>query len=295
MEIRKVQRTAGDMHYVYLPTSWCKKHNIDSKTKVNIDEDSSGRLNIYPDEKSTKRDSHLNISISEENQEVIHKLIMACYINPLSSFQVKLDKDIDYTRLLNQKKIISLESVEIDRNIISSDSSVMLTDPDLLLITMVKKIRNLLLVMIKDYDSELINRYEEEIDRSKMLIEKSIISFMTLTTPMKLKTIDLYYISLISRDLERFVDHLIKLEKSDKEYLKQIIESMDILKEIMDSLKKNKANPEYKKALDFVRKVASIENIKVKDVKHYDKRRIKGLLSSVSEVLIDWAITKEIR
>jgi phosphate uptake regulator len=293
MEIRKVQKT-GDMHYIYLPTNWCKKHKISSNSKLNIEQDSSGRLILCQIEGVKKKDNKINIAVSESDEDIIHKLIMACYVNPLNSFKITLEKEINYTKLLNQKKIISLESVEIDKNVISSDSSVILTDPDLLLITMVKKIKNLLLVMIRDYDKELIARYEEEIDRSKMLIEKSIISYLTLNLPLKLKTIELYYISLISRDLERIVDHMIRLEQNDVDYLEQAVSSIDILREIMETLNAGKDRFDYKKALELVKEVNRIKQVQIKDVKHYDKRRIKGLLSNVAEIVLDWAITSEI-
>jgi hypothetical protein len=293
MEIRKVQKT-GDMHYIYLPTSWCKKHRLNSNSKLNIEQDSSGRLTLSPTEGMKKKDNRINIAISESDEDIIHKLIMACYVNPLNSFKITLEKEMDYTKLLNQKNIISLESVEIDKNVISSDSSVILTDPDLLLITMVKKIKNLLLVMTRDYEKDLITRYEEEIDRSKMLIEKSVISYLTLNLPLKLKTIDIYYISLLSRDLERFVDHLIRLDKSDSDYLEQVIVSIDILRDIMESLNTGKERFNYKKALELVKEVNKIKQTQLKDIKHYDKRRVKSLLSNVSEIVLDWAITSEI-
>jgi phosphate uptake regulator len=294
MELRKVQKT-GDMNYVYLPTNWCKKFAINSDSKLIIEENSNGGLTLHPHEIS-KKPIHLEIHTDEEDMEIINKLIMGCYINPLSSFNINLKKSLDSTKLLNQKNIINLESVEIEKNIISSNSTIILPDPDLLLKTMVKKIKNLLYIMDNSYNSELIDKYEEEIDRIKTLIEKSIISYMTSAAPAKLKMIDLYYISLISRDLERTVDHIIKLEKNDNHFIRKIEEIIVFLKDNIEKLdfKKNKGLFDYNIAIEFAKKVKSIGNISKSDKKLYDKRRIKGLLNKISEIVIDWSITNHI-
>ncbi|MGM5482359.1 MAG: PhoU domain-containing protein [Nanobdellota archaeon] len=291
MEIRKVQKT-GDMHYIYLPTNWCKKHNINSKAKLSLDENSSGALLLYPHE-TKEKERKLELKIDEEDQDVINKLIMACYINPLSSFKIHLKKEMDVSKLLNQKNIMGLESVEIDKKAISSDSTVSLSDPDLLLKTMVKKVKNLVLMMDSNYNEELIRRYEEEIDRNKILIEKSIIGYMTLSSPAKLKMIDLFYISQITRDLERMVDHLIKLKKEDLGFIKQVGEVIQKLKEDIEAvdIKKKEDKLEYNDSILFLKKVKKLKHKE----KEYNKRRIKSLLLNISEVLLDWSITNTIR
>ncbi len=292
MEERKVQKT-GDMHYVYLPTNWCKKHKINSDSKVSLEENSSGALVLYP--RHTKRKGKtLELSIEEDDQDVINKLIMACYINPLSSFKINLKKEMDVSKLLIQKNIMSIESVEIDKKVISSDSSISVSDPDLLLKTLVKKVKNLVVMMNSNYNEELTKRYEEEIDRSKILIEKSIINYMTFSTPPKLKMIDLFYISQLTRDLERMVDHLITLKKEDSGFIKQIEGVIQLLKNNVETLDlADKSNCfDHRNAIDFLKQVKKL-NFK-DDKKNYDKRRIKSLLLNVSEVLLDWSITTSI-
>lgn len=294
MELRKVQKT-GDMHYVYLPTNWCKKHGIDSSSRVSIEENSSGALMFYPQE-TEKELKDIQISIDEDNLDTLNKIIMACYINPLASFKIHLKKEMDVAKLLNHKNIISLESVEIDKKIISSDSTITISDPDLLLKTMVKKVKNLVVMMGSNYNEELIMRYEEEIDRTKILIEKSIIGYMTLSSPAKLKMIDMFYISQITRDLERVVDHLIKLSKSDITFINKIGEIIQTLKEIIESfdLKKKKERFDYTIALTFLKKLQTLKLPESKAKNSYNKRRIKSLLSNVSEVLLDWSITNQL-
>ncbi len=292
MEERKVQKT-GDMHYVYLPTNWCKKHKITSDSKLSIEENSTGALVLYP-RHTKKEEKTLELSIDEEDQDIINKLIMACYINPLSSFKIRLSKDMDVSKLLIQKNIMSIESVEIDKKVISSDSSISLSDPDLLLKTLVKKVKNLVVMMNSNYNEELMKRYEEEVDRSKILIEKSIISYMTYSSPPKLKMIDLFYISQITRDLERTVDHLINLKKQDANFIKQIEVIIQNLKDNIERWQPSKKSGgfEYKNSIEFLKKVKKLSYHD--DKKNYDKRRIKSLLLNVSEVLLDWSITEHI-
>ncbi|MBI2101793.1 phosphate uptake regulator PhoU [Candidatus Woesearchaeota archaeon] len=287
MEIRNIQKT-GDMHYLYLPTSWCREHKIGSKSKVSIEQSSDGSLTISP-QITERKPKHLKLNISEDDQEIIHKLVVACYINPLSSFEINFEKEMDFTKLLNQKRLISLESVEIDKKQITCNGAISISDPESLLKTMAKKIKNMVIVMQKSYDKELIERYEDEIDRSKMLIDKSIISSLTFERTTKANTIDLYYISLISKDLERMVDHLICISSKETEFLTLVQETIDQLQSIIE----NTNNLNYKAALQFVKKVTKIRGFEVKDIKSYDKERIRLSLTTIAEVVTDWAITKE--
>ncbi len=288
MEIRNIQRT-GDMHYLYLPTSWCREHKVTSKTKVGVQQSSDGSLLISP-QIIEKKPKHLKLNISEDDQDIIHKLTVACYINPVSSFEINLDKEMDFTKLLNQKRLISLESVEIDKKQITCNGVISISDPESLLRTMTKKIKNMIIVMQKSYDKELIERYEDEIDRSKMLIDKSIISSLTFERTTNAKTIDLYYISLISKDLERMVDHLICVSSRESDFLAVIQETIDNLQSIID----NASSLNHKTALEFVKKVSKIRAFEVKDIKSYDKERIRLSLTTIAEVVTDWAITREL-
>lgn len=288
MEIRNVQRT-GNMHYVYLPTSWCREHKISSKSKVSLNYTSEGALEISP-QLQEKKPKDIILNISEENQNIINKLIVACYINPTNSFKINLEKEMDFTKLLNQKRLISLESVELDKKQITCDSTILVYDPDSLLKTMVRKIKNLIIVMQKNYNKELIERYEDEIDRSKMLIDKSIITSLTFAKQSKLKSIDLYYITLIAKDLERMVDHLIKLPKKETTFFNSILDVIDNLQHIIEKPEKL----DYKGAIELAKKVQRINEPEIKDIKAYDKQRIKLSLDTVSDVVMDWSITKEV-
>jgi len=288
MEIRNVQRT-GDMHYMYLPTSWCREHKISSKSKISIEQSSEGRLIISP-QITEKKPKNLKFNISEDDQEVIHKLVVACYINPVNSFEINFEKELDFTKLLHQKRLISLESVEIDKKQITCSGTISVSDPESLLKTMTRKIKNMITVMMKSYDKQLIERYEDEIDRSKMLIDKSIISSLTFERNTSLKTIDLYYISLISKDLERMVDHLICVSNKESDFLQELYETIGQLQAIID----NTSHLNHKTALNFVKKTCQMKPFEVKDVKTYDKERIRLSLITISEVITDWAITGEI-
>jgi len=288
MDIRNVQKT-GDMYYVYLPTSWCREHNIGAKSKIALEQTGEGTLTISP-QLTEKKPKDIVINIAEDNQDIIHKLVVACYINPTKSFKINLGKEMDFTKLLNQKRLISLESVELDKKQISCESTITVSDPDSLLKTMVKKIKNLITVMQKNYNEELIERYEDEIDRSKMLIDKSIITSLTFEKLSNLKTIELYYITLISKDLERMVDHLIKLPKNEMAFFNTILEVMDYLQNIVENPNKF----DYKNAIELVKKVQKIKKPETRDIKAYDKLRIWISLDTISDIVMDWAITEEV-
>jgi len=288
MDIRNVQKT-GDMYYVYLPTSWCREHKIGSKSKVALEHGVDGVLTVSP-QLTEKKPKDIEINISEDNQDIIHKLVVACYINPTKSFKINLGKEMDFTKLLNQKRLISLESVELDKKQISCESTITVSDPDSLLKTMVKKIKNLITVMDKNYNKELIERYEDEIDRSKMLIDKSIITSLTFEKLSKLKTVELYYITLISKDLERMVDHLINLPKNETIFFNSVLNVIDYLQIIVE----NPDKLDYKNAIELVKKIHKIKKPETKDIKAYDKLRIWVSLDTISDIVMDWAITEEV-
>ncbi|MCX8146929.1 MAG: hypothetical protein N3D84_00480 [Candidatus Woesearchaeota archaeon] len=294
VEIRKVQRT-GDMHYLYLPTSWCKEHHITSDSMVSITKSSEGSLIITP-KLIKKRPKHVEINVSEDDLNIINKLIVGCYINPSDSFKINLSKALDYRKLLDQKRLVSVELVEIEEKgkTITCESSIDIGDPDMLLKTMVNKIKNMLVVMTKNPNKELILRYEEEIDRNRILIDKSVISSMTFKRESKLKTVDLFYISLLAKDIERIADHIILLNEKEEKFLEQLLDIISSLKNIIDIATEIGKRIDYKTAIEFSKKVLGIKEEKIKDVTSYYKAGIRHYLTDISEVIIDWSITNEI-
>jgi phosphate uptake regulator len=288
MDIRSVQKT-GDMRYVYLPTKWCKEQKINSNSKVTIEQQNDGSLLVIPKIRE-KKPKHLKLHIDEDDLDVIQKLIVACYINPAESFTIDTRKKLNLITMLHNEGLTSLEAVEMDKNKIICESVPTVSDPQSLLRTSIRKIKNMIAIMMKNYHPELIARYENEIDRNRLLISKSVVSALTYHTVSRLKTIDLYYIELVSTYLEGMADHLIGIEKTEKEFLDSVRDAVDALQDIFDNLKEL----DYEKAIVFLKKVKLIRNNEVKNVETYRKRRIKKYLINVSEVMLDWAITKEI-
>lgn len=288
MNIRNVQKT-GNMFYVYLPTEWCKKYNINSKSKVFVESKNDGTLVIDREEHVPEKKS-FELKVSENNSEVLHKLIVASYINPLSSFRIILDNKLDAGKILDQKKLISIESVEVDGKSISCESSITVNDPFGILKTMVNKIKNLIVILKNNYNKELIERYEEEIDRSKLLIDKAVIAYFTNHLNLKHKPIQLYYISNIVKDLERLVDHLILVDTKDSVFLEEIYGLVISLKKVIDD--PNALNTEN--IIKFIKQILKIKECDVKNVQSYRKTTIRQYFIKVSEVLLDYSITNKI-
>ena len=123
-----------------------------------------------------------------------------------------------------------------------------------------------------------------------MLIDKSVIGSLAFGRTTKLKNIDLYYISLISKELERMVDRIICLDKNDKKFLEEITKPIEILQNIsQDTTKLSQAQ-----AMEFAKEVSLIKNMAVKDVRTNDMSRIKQNLTAISEVVMDWMVTLKI-
>ena len=293
MEIRKIQRT-GDMHYLYLPTSWCKEHSITSDSRVNLAKGGGGSLIITPTIQK-KQPKHIELGLPENNLDIINKLVVACYINPADSFRITLEKPLDYRELLDQKRLLNVEFVEIENKgkTIVCESSIHAGEPDILLRTMVNKVNNLLVVMTKNPDKDLIQKYEEEVDRNRVMIDKAVIGSMTYKIESKLKIVDLYYIALIAKSMERLVDHCIVLDKNDAKFLEEVLEVIKSLKDVIDLAIDPQKKFDYHSAIQFSQKALAIKEEPITGIKSYHKVRIRRYLVNISEVLIDWAITNE--
>ncbi len=281
-----MQRT-GDMFYLYLPTRWCKKFGISSASKVGVQVNADSSLNIYPQARSEKP-THLTLKVDGTDLESLHKLIVACYISPADSFRISLDREIDFTKLLDQKNLVSLELVEIDGKQITCESSLHVSDPLSLLVTMIRKIKNLLHVVSKSAPRGLVERYEEEIDRSKLLIEKSVISSLVNPTKSSHKAIELHFISLITTGLERIADHLIIMKKLSSPFVARL---SALFLDLGSLLKDNTASLTPHSALDFLHSLQAMPSPAGND--SYEVQRAIRALNSISEVIVDWAVVKE--
>lgn len=282
MEIRSIQRT-GKMHYVYLPTSWCKQNKITSDTKVTLEPGPKNSLIVSPD-LQTKTQPTIDLTLPAKYKDVLINLIMACYVNPTAAFKIRLDKKIDMASMLDQKNIVSaLEFVEIDGDHISYEASMSVNEPELLLNTMLKKVKNLFYVMLESNSTSLIQKYEEEIDRSKILIQKSVIS--TLTQNNSQNPADLYFIAQIATELERLVDTALLVDKKNHNYLKNVAKCLDTLKQLLES-----QNLTYLEGAKFAHQVYALP-----DKDDFPTMRVKKLLQSIIELIFDWAISKEVR
>ena len=284
MDIRNVQKT-GNMYYLYLPTAWCKEQNIKSGSKVSVDRRGSGKLLLSPGI-IKKEAQHLEIDALVDDVDIINKLVVSCFINPTDSFKINLTKNMDYTQLLKQKRIVSVDMVELEGKTIKCESPVSVSNPDLVLKTMISKLTNMLMVMTSEYNNELIQRYEEEIDKSRLLIDKATISALTYTGPSKLKMIHLHYISLISKEIEHIADHLITLDEKNKGFFEKLLKKIQALKTIIELAIVDSESFDYVVAVRFAKEAAELSKEKIKE--------IHNSLDNITEVLLDWAITKKV-
>ncbi len=293
MDIRNVQKT-GNMFYVYLPTSWCRKYNIKSNSKVTLLNNNDGSLGVFP-HITEKKLSPLNIDLNEDDLFIINKLLVAAYINPTSSFKINLTKPVDIEKMLDQKKLLSIAMVEYDGKHLSCESSITIDDPISLLKTMIRKVKNLILLLKKSGDSNLLNIYEDEVDRSKLLIEKSIIHRLTFTELSSVKTVYLHYTALLSKDLERAVDQLLLIEKKETQFMDSVEDSINSLLLVLEKIAaSNKAWIDTKDVILFAKKVDAIKTSNASNMSSYSKLIVKQMLTNISEVLFDWAVSSMI-
>lgn len=282
MSQRNVQQS-GNAFYIYLPSAWCKVNGITPKTPVEVDQTSDGNLVISPKSKKTP-ERHLTLKIGKEFNSTVNKFIVASYLNPVNSFKIQLESQISTPDILDQKRLLGgIEVVEFGDDQITCESYISISDPDMLVKTMLKKMTNMISIMMKENNSELIARYEEEIDRSNVLVTKSAISSLMFNSGNKLRHIDLFYLSFISKNLEGVADHLITLKKTD--ILKDLSEIITLLGKTLDDLSPKSAMIFSKKVIDFN---------EVLDKKSSTYRPLRTNLTHISEIIIDWSITNQI-
>ncbi|MBI2142942.1 PhoU domain-containing protein [Candidatus Woesearchaeota archaeon] len=289
MEIRKVQRS-GSTFYLYLPAAWCKTNRIGNDTQLVLDMSSEGSLVVSANPQSAA-DKQLTLSFSESSgkldRRLINMFIVASYLNPVRSFKIKLNKPISSLDILDQKRMMSsIELVEFGEDHISCESTISVEDPDVILKTMIRKMVNMIRVMQASEAKELVQRYEEEIDRSNTLIQKSAISSLMFKRSSKLRHIELFYIAMISKSLEGLADHLILLTARQSKSLAEPVHAMLLsLLKCLDSL-------DYRSAASFATEVLGVTD--KFDNNDIHAHRIKAILQQLSETLIDWAVTNEV-
>ena len=284
MESRKIQRS-GTTNYLYLPASWCREHNINTDSIVYLDKSSKGDLIVRP-KKSESNLSSLKLDLNDNSPEVINKIIIASYINPVKEFQINLKDSLNPDQILEHKKLLGgLELVDFDESSINCQTSLALSDPDVLLKAMIKKILSIITLIKEDKAHELINRYEEEVDKSNLLIHKAIISTLMYRRESRLRHIDLFYLGTISRLLERMTDILISDVNS--KLLNTIEDMMKTLLVLFDELNDQGV-------IEYINILEKQKLVEVTDLESYKEKRIFSLLGHVSEVLCDWIITNKV-
>ncbi|TAL47311.1 hypothetical protein EPN87_03215 [archaeon] len=280
MDLRNIQKS-GNAYYMYLPAAWCRQNNITNNSHVAVDMSSEGSLTISPhaDKKTAKA---LALTMQGSSKNVINKFVVASYLNPVRSFRMQLDKKMSSLDILDHKKLLAgVEIVEFGDDYVSCESVITVDDPDVLLKTMIRKMLSMIRIMQEGH-LELVNRYEEEIDRSNMMITKSAISSLMFKRSSSLKHIDLFYIALLSKNLESIADNLSKLKK-EKNLLNNLSELIGKLLATLESL-------DMKSATSFINDTYKIIN----QLKRDDLQHFKVNLDQICEIIADWVITHEI-
>lgn len=291
MEIRKVQRS-GSTYYLYLPAAWCKSNSVVPDTQLALETSSDGRLIVSATPKQGG-EQQLSLTIPESqgkrlDSRILNMFIVASYLNPVKAFKIKLNKPISSLEILDQKRLLSsIELVEFGEDSISCESSISVEDPDIILKTMMRKILNMIALVHGSEPKELLDRYEEEIDRSNTLIQKSAISSLMFKRSSKLRHIELFYTALLSKSLEGLADQLVSVPntKQGKLAVSAVHSLLLSLLKCMDSL-------DYRAAALFANEVlATVDKF---DDKDSCLGKVKVLLLQVSETVIDWSVTNEI-
>ncbi|MBU0756551.1 MAG: hypothetical protein KKF44_00670 [Nanoarchaeota archaeon] len=285
MDSRKIQKS-GTTHYVYLPANWCRENEITTDSVVTLEKNSKGDLILHPKEVK-KEMSILKIDLSHQSEEAVNKLIIASYINPVKSFEINLESPLSSQQVLTHKKLLGgMELFDFEDNKISCQTSFSLKDPDMLLKNMIRKVKGIIMLIKKQDVPELIERYEEEIDKSNLLIHKAVISSFMFKRASRLRHIDLFYLSLISRMIEQITDYLLCLDSED-----------GILDDFYSAIEKIESLIEYLNqddVMNLIEQITDLKDAKGGKNESFIYKRIINLLDHITEILSDWLITNKV-
>ncbi|MCM2325754.1 MAG: hypothetical protein NDI94_04770 [Candidatus Woesearchaeota archaeon] len=284
MESRKIQKS-GTTYYLYLPASWCREHKITTNSVVYLDKSSKGDLVVEPKKTETNLSS-LTIDLEDTSPEVINKMIIASYINPVKEFKISLKDGLSPDQILEHKTLLGgLELVDFDEKTITCQTALALSDPDVLLQGMIKKIMNIISLMKRDNSHDLIARYEQEVDKTNLLIQKSIISSLMYRKESKLRHVELYYIGMISRSLESIADILITMK--DPKLVSTTEKMMVILQTCFEYMSQDNV-------VKLIKSVEKLSNVEVKNLETYKEKRVYQHFGHIGETLTDWHISRTV-
>ncbi len=289
MDTRNVQQT-GDMCYLYLPTRWCKKANVNNGSKLGLEYNSDHSLTLHPQIR-LESPKTITIHVHEKWLTDLQKLIVAAYISPTDSFKMILDKETNLRSLLTQRNLLTLQLTEIDKNVISCESTVEIKDPRLLLCSLIRKIKNMLLIVKQGDTDNLLPRYEEEIDRNALLIEKSVIASLVNPAATKGPAVQLHFISGLAKEFERMVDRIGDLKKLPLPLINTLREMLSEIVSLIEG--EDLESLSYTTVMQYVTKLHSLPDITVKNVKTYHLRLIVQSMHHIFEILIDWSMVRE--
>jgi len=290
MKIRNIQKS-GNMHYIYLPSKWCKENRIIAGSRVKLDVNGVGNLEITNQVKMPSKD--LEISLSEKDTHIISKIIMGCFLNPINSFRIRFNYKLDHKKLFGYKKLLSSTMIEVNDYDIYSEPILNINDSVSVFIIMLSKAKSLIKIMIEDFDEGLVRRYSEDINWHSVMINKAVVASLLHKRDAKRKIVELHYLSLIANNLEKTIDRVVQLElevEERKKFLRPIYLILDKLYNIFKLIKENDRTFNYDMAIKFANRV---RKLKV-DEKIIYELLIKKSLTYCSETLIDWAITQKV-
>ena len=282
MEIRKVQRS-GNTNYLYLPSDWCKRHNITRGSSLVVERTAEGAL-LLKSETTENQRQDLHVVLDVTDPRVVSKFVVASSLLPVNSFNIRLRDKVPQLEILEQRKLLGgVEMVEFGGKTISCEHLVMAQDPLALLRTMIRKLTHLLHLLQEEHDEHLLERYEEEIDRSNVLITKSAMSALLHRPSGNLRAIELFYLAILSKNLECFADELHQLKKQ-KHTLKACTALMRHLLKTLDILNCKTAGDFAQQAVLLIERIAKRQHTEL----------LQMSLHQCADAVVDWALTKEL-
>lgn len=318
MTVRKLQKTGGASLSIIIPKKWADNLNLTDKSELFVDNSNPNFLKLSPTTQS-KKNTHFTINAQSLITVKIIREVIAAYLAGVDQVVIEnLSLDTKQHKRLHQlcSSLIGFEIIDesstkiILQNVFDSDKFPVTKNLEKMFL-MTKSMFDDTITALTNLDNELslsVIEREQEIDKFHLAITRQFHVYLKDElgkTTNKLNVADLYFFSLISRQLERIADHCVKICKLTKTIdshknqfpdlsiiTNEVSQTIFYTKETILNLNNNDAHEILDKCTNLTKKISALQTTTTKPTLAFNLAcdsldRICGYLTNIAEATLD--------
>lgn len=323
MKVRKLQKTGGASLSMIIPKKWADNLNLTDKSELLVDSSNPNFLKLSPTNQS-KKNTHLTISAQALTTVKIIREVIAAYLAGVDQVTIEnLTLDTKQHKRLHLLcssligfEIIDESSTKIVLQNVFDSSKFPVTKNVEKMFLMTKSMFDDTINALTNLDNELslsVIEREQEIDKFHLAITRQFHVYLKDElgkNANKLSIADLYFFSLISRQLERIADHCVKICKLIRNIDSQsnqfpnfsaitteVSRTIFYTKETILTLNNDDAHEILDKCTNLAKKISLLQTNTIKPTLIFNLTcdsldRICGYLTNIAEATLDQKLIK---